>query len=68
MKELKAKELRNKSVDELAAMLKKEELALFNLRRQLGFREIKDTTSQKVQRHNIARIKTVLTEKGKGAN
>lgn len=63
MKAMKAQELRDKKVDELETMLKKEEMNLFELRRKAGFRELKDTTSMKVQRHNIARIHTVLTQK-----
>lgn len=63
MKGLKAVDLRDKKVEDLEAMLKKEEMNLFELRRKAGFRELKDTSSMKVQRHNIARIHTILTEK-----
>ncbi len=63
MKAMKSQELRDKKVEDLEAMLQKEEVNLFELRRKAGFRELKDTTSVKVQRHNIARIKTILTEK-----
>lgn len=66
MKDIKAKDLREKSVEELEKLLDKEKLALHELRRKAGFRDLKDTTSIKVQRHNIARILTVIGEKKRG--
>jgi ribosomal protein L29 len=60
MKDLKAKELRDKSVPELEEMLAKERQDLFHARRDLVFRRITDTASLKVRRHNIARIITVI--------
>lgn len=67
MKDLRAKELREKSVDDLEKILEKEKLALLELRRKAGFRDLKDTASRKVQRHNIARIHTVIAEKKRGS-
>jgi ribosomal protein L29 len=68
MKNLKAKDLRSKSDDDLEAMLAKEQQALYDMRRKAGFRDLKDTTSLKVQRHNIARLHTVIAEKQRGSN
>ena len=61
MKDLKAKELREKSVPELEEMLAKERLDLYTARRDLVFRRITDTASLKVRRHNIARLMTVIS-------
>ena len=61
---MKAKDLRNKSVKELT----KELLALlkeqFNLRIQRGVGQSPKPYLFKKVRHNIARIKTILNEKG----
>ncbi len=62
MKDLKAKELREKSVPELETMLTEARAELFHARRDLVFRRITDTASLKVRRHNIARIMTVIAE------
>jgi large subunit ribosomal protein L29 len=66
MKDMKAKELREKSVPELEAMIREEKAALFKARRDLVFRQSADTTGLKTRRHNIARILTVITEKQRG--
>lgn len=68
MKDLKAKELRDKSVPELEELLAKERQDLFTARRDLVFRRITDTASLKVRRHNIARIMTVIAESKGAAN
>lgn len=65
MKPLRAKELREKSLEELEEMLKNERLALFELRKKMALRDLKDVRSVMMQRHNIARILTVITEKRK---
>lgn len=61
---MKAIELREKSVDEL----KKELLALlkeqFNLRMQKGMGQMPKPYLLKKVRTSIARVKTILTEKG----
>ena len=66
MKELKATDLRAKSVPELEDMLKLERASLYKARRDLVFRQITDTASVKARRHNIARIMTVIAEKKRG--
>lgn len=68
MKNLKAKELRDRSVAELEQMVTDEQAAMYKARRDLAFRQLKDTTSFKIRRHNIARILTVITEKKRGSN
>ncbi len=67
MKDLKSKELKDKSVPELEAMLNVERANLFKARRDMVLRQLTDTTSLRVRRHNIARILTVITEKKRGA-
>ncbi len=66
MKSLKAKELRDKSVADLQAMVNDEQAALYKARRDIVFRQLTDTASVKVRRHNIARILTVIGEKQRG--
>ena len=67
MKDLKASELREKSVPDLEGLLDKERADLYKARRALVFRQITDTAGLKVRRHNIARILTVIEEKKKGS-
>jgi large subunit ribosomal protein L29 len=64
---LKPSELRDKSVPELEELVKQERAALYKSRRDLVFRQMTDTASLKVRRHNIARILTAIAEK-KGGN
>ncbi|MBX7131319.1 MAG: 50S ribosomal protein L29 [Fimbriimonadaceae bacterium] len=66
MKDLKCSELRDKSVPELEAMVLKERADLYKARRDLVFRQMTDTASLKVRRHNIARILTIIAEKQRG--
>ena len=66
MKELKATDLRSKTVPELEEMLRVERASLYKARRDLVFRQITDTASVKARRHNIARIMTVIAEKKRG--
>jgi ribosomal protein L29 len=68
MKATKASELREKSVPELEQLLAEERAALYRARRDLVFRQITDTASLKVRRHNIARILTLITEKKQGGD
>ena len=68
MKNLKAKDLKEKSVPELEEMVRQERLALFHARRDLVFRRVTDTRSLQVRRHNIARMLTVITENKRGEN
>jgi ribosomal protein L29 len=67
MKDLKRSELIDKTVPELEDMLLQERAALYKARRDLVFRQIKDTTGLKVRRHNMARILTMITEKRRGS-
>jgi large subunit ribosomal protein L29 len=62
MKSLKSKDLRGKPVPELEAMLAQERASLYKARRDLVFRQMTDTASIKVRRHNIARLMTIITE------
>lgn len=66
MKSLKASELRDKSVPELQDLLTEERRALYKARRDLVFRQVRDTASLKLRRHNIARIMTLIGEKQRG--
>lgn len=68
MKALKAKELRDKSVPELETMVAEERAALYKARRDLVFRQVTDTASLKVRRHNIARLLTLINEKKRGGD
>jgi large subunit ribosomal protein L29 len=66
MKDIKASEMREKSVPELEEMLRQERASLYKARRDLVFRKMSDTASLKVRRHNIARILTLISEKKRG--
>lgn len=66
MKSLKPSELKDKSVPELQDLLVAERAALYKARRDLVFRQIRDTSGLKVRRHNIARILTLIGEKQRG--
>ncbi len=68
MKALKPAELREKSVPELEQMVAQEREALFRARRDLVFRQMTDTSSIKVRRHNIARLMTIIDEKKRGGD
>ncbi len=67
MKDLKPSELKDKTVPELEELLSKERAALYKARRDLVFRQITDTASLKLRRHNIARILTLIGEKQRGS-
>lgn len=62
---MKASELRQKSVAELQQELLGRLREQANLRMQMGVGQISRHTQVQVVRRDIARIKTVLTEKGK---
>jgi len=68
MKELKATDLRSKTVPELEEMARQERASLYKARRDLVFRQMTDTASITARRHNIARILTVIAEKKRGEN
>jgi ribosomal protein L29 len=68
MKDYRSADLREKSVPELEEMVAQERAALYKARRDLVFRQITDTASLKVRRHNIARLLGVITEKKQGGS
>ncbi|ACT14829.1 50S ribosomal protein L29 [Pectobacterium brasiliense] len=60
---MKANELREKSVEELNTELLGLLREQFNLRMQAASGQLQQTHLVKQVRHNIARVKTLLTEK-----
>ena len=60
---MKAKDLREKTSEELQAALADEQQAQFKLRMQQATGQLGETHKVKQTRRNIARIKTVLTQK-----
>lgn len=64
---MKASELRTKDVAALEQEVKDLLKAHFGLRMQKGTQQLTNTSSLRRTRRDIARAKTVLTEKKKGA-
>ncbi len=62
---MKASELRSKSEAELKTELNGLLKAQFGLRMQLATQQLANTSQLKKVKKDIARVKTVLTEKGK---
>ncbi len=62
---MKASELRSKNEAELNAELNGLLKAQFGLRMQLATQQLSNTAQLKKVKKDIARVKTVLTEKGK---
>jgi large subunit ribosomal protein L29 len=60
---MKAKDLREKSIEELQAALSEEQKAQFKLRMQQATGQLNESHKVKQTRRNIARIKTTLTQK-----
>lgn len=60
---MKAKELRNMSIEELRAKLKSLEEELFNIKFQASLTNSPKPIKVRNIRRDIARIKTILTEK-----
>jgi large subunit ribosomal protein L29 len=60
---MKAKDLREKSADDLKATLGEEQEAQFKLRMQQATGQLTETHKVKQTRRNIARLKTVITQK-----
>ncbi len=58
-----AKEVRELSVEQLQTKEKELKLELFNLKLQKTLGQLQDTAKIKTVRRDIARIKTILTEK-----
>lgn len=61
---MKASELKAKSVDELQKELLSLNKEQFGLRMQVATQQLSNTSQLTKVRRNIARVKTVLTEKG----
>jgi len=61
---MKASELKNKSVSDLQQELLSLNKAQFGLRMQLATQQLSNTSQLNKVRRDIARVKTVLTEKG----
>ncbi|MBB5020508.1 large subunit ribosomal protein L29 [Chitinivorax tropicus] len=64
---MKAKDLRSKSVDELQQELLSLLKAQFGLRMQLATQQLAKTSELRQVRRDIARIRTLITEKKKAA-
>ncbi len=62
---MKAQELREKNVEQLNAELLGLLREQFNLRMQTATGQLQQTHTLKIVRRDIARVKTVLNEKGK---
>ncbi len=60
---MKAKELRAKSVEELKGELKSLLKAQFNLRMQFATQQLNNVSQISSVRRDIARVRTLLTEK-----
>ena len=60
---MKAKDLREKSVDELQTTLVEEQEAQFKLRMKHATGQLTDSHKVIQTRRNIARLKTVITQK-----
>lgn len=63
---MKASELRSKSVDELKQELQSLLKAQFSLRMQKATQQLANTSQIGKTRRDIARVRTMLTEKGNG--
>jgi large subunit ribosomal protein L29 len=64
---MKAKELRNKNADELQKELLSLRKAQFGLRMQLATQQTTNVSEARKLRRDVARIKTILTEKARQA-
>lgn len=62
---MKAKELRDKSAAELHNELMSLTKAQFGLRMQVATQQLSNTSEIRKVRRDIARVKTVMTEKGR---
>ena len=63
---MKASELRSKSVEELQSELTELLRAQFGLRMQKATQQLSNTSQLRKVRRDIARVRTVLAEKGRG--
>lgn len=58
-----AKEIRELSTEELSSKVKELKLELFNLKLQKTLGQLQDTAKIRTVKRDIAKIKTILTEK-----
>lgn len=64
---MKASDLRSKTPDELREELLKLKKEQFNLRFRAATQEVENTARRRAIRRDVARIKTVLTERARAA-
>lgn len=64
---MKARELRELSVEELKSRLRDEEEGISNLRFQLSTSQLENPIKVRMVRRDIARIRTILMEKEKSS-
>ncbi len=64
MKPLKARDLRELSDEELIQKYRELKKELFEMRIKHKFGQLEDTASLRIARRNIARVLTVLNERG----
>lgn len=62
---MKAEELRKKTIEELEKILREKRKKLFELKLSLSSRKLKNFNEIKDTKRDIARILTILREKGK---
>jgi len=60
---MKAYEIRNLSDDEIKTKMEEAYEELFNLRFQLAIGQVKDPSRIRVLKRDVARMKTILTER-----
>lgn len=63
---MKAKDLREMTIDELTALVKDQKEKLYKLRFQLELSQLQDTSQIKQTKRDIARIKTLIRERELG--
>tara|TARA_B100000315_G_scaffold111136_1_gene101933 strand:+ start:1116 stop:1325 length:210 start_codon:yes stop_codon:yes gene_type:complete len=63
---MKAVELRNLSVEELAEKKKDFKSEIFNLKIQMSIGKIENPSRLKILRRDVARVKTIIKEKKAG--
>ncbi|GMV53586.1 MAG: 50S ribosomal protein L29 [Chlorobi bacterium] len=68
MKSRKASDLRSLSTQEIEGFLKESEESIVRLRFQAALGQLDDTSTVKTMRKDIARMKTILTERKKLSN
>jgi len=61
---MKSKEVREMSIEQLKQQLISKEEELFNLKIQLSTKQLENPMKIREARRNVARLKTILKEKG----